>query len=225
MANAHVMDRLNGIHQILMGAYRAGGSMSSSSKGAEREAFIDQFLSQVMTPQFRFGSGDATDVEGRRSGQLDVVIEYPLVPSLPIVGAMTPRLYLAEGIAAVIEVKSDISGQWNEVEGTIARLSPLRRKYGSGISFGPRATPHIPFFAVGYTGWRTIEPLVSRLAPGRVEGILVIDSLQFASTVEFFGATMSGTPASLWALVACLHHAAGMGGSTATGVPIEYLIQ
>jgi hypothetical protein len=97
MMNKYIVDRLTGIHQMLMGAHRAGKPMSSSSKGSEREAFVDLFLSQVLTPQFRFGSGDATDQEGRRSGQLDVVVEYPFVPSLPIVGSMKPRLYLVEG--------------------------------------------------------------------------------------------------------------------------------
>jgi len=224
MVNKYIVDRLTGIHQMLVGAHEAGKSMSSSSKGCEREAFVDRFLSQLLTPQFRFGSGDATDQEGRRSGQLDVVVEYPFVPSLPIVGAMKPRLYLAEGIAAVVEVKSDVSGQWGEVENTVSQLSPLKRQYGAGVSFGAYATPHIPFFAVGYTGWKTLDPLLSRLSPGRVEGILVIDSLLFASTDGFLGGKCGGHPAALWGFISCLHRAAGMGGSTALGVPIKYVV-
>ena len=47
------------------------------------------------------------------------------------------------GIAAVLEVKSDLSAQWGEVEGTASRLSPLRRKYGDGVSFGRQATPYV----------------------------------------------------------------------------------
>lgn len=224
MINPHIMERLAGIHQMLMGAHQAGNPMSASSKGTEREAFIDRFLSQVLTPQFRFGNGDATDQDGRRSGQLDVVVEYPFVPSLPIVGSHSPRLYLAEGIAAVIEVKSDVSAQWPEVDGTISRLSPLRRQYRSGLSFGPQANPHsIPLFVVGYTGWKTLDPLVSRLQPGAIEGILVINSLLFASTDEFFGVRTTGTPAALWAFIACIHLAAGMAGTTASRVPIQYV--
>jgi hypothetical protein len=199
--------------------------MSASSRGTERETFIDSFLPQVLTPQYRFGSDDATDQNNLRSGQLDVVVEYPFVPSLPIVGSHRPRLYLAEGIAAVIEVKSNIADQWSEVTGTMSRLSPLRRQYGGGVSFGPQATPHIPLFAVGYTGWRTLDPLISRLQPGLIEGTLVIDSLLFASTPTFLGASASGTPAALWAFISCLHQAAGMAGSTAAGVPIQYVIE
>ena len=71
--------------------------MSAASKGAERQAFIESFLTNVLPPTFRFGSGDATDAAGHRSGQLDVVVEYPFSPSLPSFGGPgVTRLYLAE---------------------------------------------------------------------------------------------------------------------------------
>src|SRR5438874_11970568 len=104
-----------GIQTMLNGVYQAGQSMSSASKGNEREAFIDGFLSQVLPTPFRFGTGDATDSSGKRSGQLDVVVEVPLMPSLPFPGSGNARLYLAEGIAAVIDVKSYVAGQWPDV--------------------------------------------------------------------------------------------------------------
>ena len=47
-----------------------------------------------------FGSGDATDVAGNRSGQLDVVLEYPFAPSIPAGGKT--KLFLAEGVASVV---------------------------------------------------------------------------------------------------------------------------
>ena len=62
---------------------------------------------------FFVGTGDATDAGGNRSGQLDVVVEYPFAPSLPL-GVGTTRLYLAEGVAAVVEVKSDAAGQTDD---------------------------------------------------------------------------------------------------------------
>jgi hypothetical protein len=105
MANP-VFQRLAGIQQILKGVHAASDPLSAASRGAERQAFIDSFLANVLPPVYRFGTGDATDKQGNRSGQLDVVVEYPFSPTLPGVGASTPtRLYLAEGIAAVIEVK------------------------------------------------------------------------------------------------------------------------
>jgi hypothetical protein len=56
--------------------------MSSATKGREREHFIHQFLEQVLPPVHRFGSGDIIDAVEQRSGQVDVVIEHPLLPRL-----------------------------------------------------------------------------------------------------------------------------------------------
>jgi hypothetical protein len=80
-ANQHIATRLAGIQSILMGAHRAGSTMSTAMRGVERAAFVDTFLREMLTPQFRFGEGDATDIAGNKSGQLDVVVEYPWVPS------------------------------------------------------------------------------------------------------------------------------------------------
>jgi hypothetical protein len=222
--NHHIIQRLSGIQSMLLGAYQANKSLSANTKGVERQTFIDSFLSQVLPNHFRFGTGDATDRYGAKSGQLDVVVEYPFVPSLPIVGSEKTRLYLAEGISAVIEVKSDVAGQWGEVQNTAKHLSVLKRQYGSGVSFGPQATSHIPFFVVGYTGWKNIETLKSKLQPGFVDGILVIDNLQFASTERFMGITADGTPAALWGLICAIHLASSMGGSLAADVPIQYVL-
>src|SRR5438128_133215 len=137
MPNAHVLQRLTGIQAILVGVHQASSSLSASSRGQERQNFIDSFLANVLPPMYRFGTGDATDAAGRRSGQLDVVVEYPIAPSLPAVGGgSTTRLYLAECVAAVVEVKSDISSQWSEAQRTAAQLAPLRRTYGAQMVMG-----------------------------------------------------------------------------------------
>ena len=101
VSNQHLQQRLAGIRQMLIGAHRAGASMSSASKGGERESFLDGFLAEMFPPPFRFGTGDATDSSGHRSGQLDVVVELPFLPSIPIPGSAN-RLYLAEGVGAVL---------------------------------------------------------------------------------------------------------------------------
>src|ERR1700674_4880270 len=105
--------------------------MSSATKGVERQTFIDSFLREVFPTPFRFGSGDATDASGAKSGQLDVVIEYPFSPSLPIVGSAITRLYLAESIAAVVEVKSNVEQQWTEAVATANALRPITRTFGA----------------------------------------------------------------------------------------------
>lgn len=222
-ANPSIATRLAGIRAMLMGAYRAGTIMSAASRGTERATFVDKFLCEVLTPQYRFGDGDATDVAGSRSGQLDVVVEYPWIPSLPVVGSNRPRLYLAEGIAAVIEVKSNIASQWEEVERTSKQLKKLERRYGSGMTSGFRPPKQIPLFAVGYTGWKTLSTVQERLGDGLVEGILVIESGIFVSVPVFQGVTAQGDW-SLWGLIACLHQATSVLSSTATDVPITYAL-
>jgi hypothetical protein len=89
-------------------------------------------------------------------------------------------LYLAEGIVAVVEVKSNVASQWDEVLATAGQLTTLSRAYGSGVSIGPRAGPKIPLYAVGYKGWTDFASLKNRLeANPEVSGILVIDSVGF----------------------------------------------
>ncbi|CAH6937166.1 conserved hypothetical protein [Vibrio chagasii] len=127
MNNKYITQRLNGIHQQLMGAYKASCEMSSATKGSEREVFIDLFLSNVLPTIYRFGSGDITDTNSQKSGQVDVVIENPYLPSLPIVGCKELRLYLVEGVACAIEVKSDIGNQWKEVRETLKKVKKLKR--------------------------------------------------------------------------------------------------
>jgi hypothetical protein len=224
MQNPHIAQRLVGIHAMLVGAHTAGAKMSSASKGVERATFVDKFLSEVLTPQFRFGEGDATDRAGNRSGQLDVVVEYPWIPSLPIVGQNRPRLYMAEGIAAVIEVKSDVASQWNEVRHTSYQLRSLVRQYGTGITMGPEPPPRVPLFAVGYTGWKTLASVEAHLAEGVVDGILVIDVGIFASADYFRRIRVPEGPFSLWCLISCLHQVTSIMSSTAADVPINYAI-
>lgn len=234
MANPHIKSRLEGIQSMLMGAHQAGGHLSSASKGHEREAFINGFLSEVLPAQFRFGSGDATDQSGARSGQLDIVVEYPFVPSLPIVAGRSPRLYLAEGIVAVIEVKSDIAGQWEQVTKTAEQLAKLTRKYNyeEGVSIGPRAGEKIPLYAVGYEGWQRFEEIKSRVDPAKgINGILVIKHGHFAGQYcyldhknqpQTFACESTSSAMALWGLISCLHHAASMVTSATKNVPRRY---
>ncbi len=118
--NRHIMSRLDAMLALLLEAHGGGGTMSAASKGTERELFVNSFLSQVFPPHFRFGSGDITDSDENKSGQVDVVIEFPNLYSFPI-WQSAPRLYLAEGVAVAIEIKSDLSNQWSEVESTAAK--------------------------------------------------------------------------------------------------------
>ena len=163
MLNAHLLNRLKGIRSSLMALHGAGAAVSAASRGREREDFLEIFLHQLFPPTFRFGSGDVTDAHGALSGQVDLVLEYPFLPSFPLVGP-GPRLYLVEGVAAAIEVKSDLTRQWSEVEKTAQALGSLRPQRDGVHGIGG-APDYVPLFVVGYRGWKALSTLKKRVYP------------------------------------------------------------
>lgn len=198
--NEHLVTRLDGVMKQLMAAHSAGRPLSSASKGREREIIVNDFLSQVFPSPFRFGSGDAIDSHGRKSGQLDVVIEYPFSLSIPLVGSDATRLYLAESVAAVVEVKSDLASQWDEAVATAKALRPISRKFGATMHMGP-SFEHIPLFVVGYQGWKKPATLAAKIAETpEVGGILVIEEGLFHASESFGGISAHGALA-LWGLI------------------------
>jgi hypothetical protein len=223
--NEVILQRLAGIRQSLMGAHQSGAQMSAASRGGEREAFIGSFLANVLPPVFRFGTGDATDAAGHRSGQLDVGVEFPFSPSLPSAGGST-RLYLAESVAAVIEVKSNIAAQWKEAVHTAEQLAPLRRTFGGTMFMGNtyRPTNRIPLFVAGYTGWKTIETVEKNLAQSpQITGALVIDAGLFACSAGYGGMRVTGSPWSLWGLIVALHEITNQLQAASTD-PVRYAV-
>ena len=104
-------------------AHHAGGrSLPNAAKGDEREYFLNKYLRDVLPPVYRFGQGAITDMHGNQSGQLEVVMELPIGPSFPMPGGSPHRLYLAESVAAVIEVKSNLSKQWDQAISTVESI-------------------------------------------------------------------------------------------------------
>jgi len=189
------------LQQALMALFDAGTIMSTASRGTERELFVSSFLAQVFPPTVRFGSGDITDVRHRVSGQVDVIVEAPALFSFPaIVGG--PRLYLAEGVAAAIEVKSNISAQWAEVVKkvkSVRELSVLERKYSReeklallqklypGRAVTPIDSPvdavkekkgGVPFICIGFEGWSDLDTV--RAHASEVDAVFVLRHCLYA---------------------------------------------
>lgn len=166
--------RLDGIRRTLMCHHGAGSPLPNAAKGAERETVVRDFLSKVFPAPFRFGRGAVIDGAGSVSGQLDIVVEFPFFPSFPTPGG-EERLYLAESVAFAIEVKSDLSAQWGQVEQAAERFRRLRRSWSSQMTFshgvetlsaavgGGAITSPIPFVALGFVGYDTVESLDRRL--------------------------------------------------------------
>ena len=190
--------------------------MPSASKGRERETFIREFLSKVFPPHYRFGTGAVTDSAGERSGEVDIAIELPFFPSFPVPSGDV-RLYLAEGIGAIIEVKSNVASQWSEVESTTRQAKKLIRNFGGTFSRGKPPPPQIPVFAAGYAGYKSIDAIIQRLdktdPPARPDGVLVLEPGLFAGQIT---ATSS---LALYAFVVCVNTVC----TSVISVAVDYL--
>ena len=228
--------RLDGIRAILMAHHSAGSLMPSAAKGTERETLVREFLGRVFPAPIRFGRGAIVDSAGTRSGELDVVAEFPFFPSFPTPGA-AERLYLAESVSFVIEVKSDLARQWDQVEQSVKQVHPLRRQWSSHLGFagghlsiGDASESRIRFVSVGFAGDRTLEDLEKRLLDTpedrRPDAALVIESGAYCGLLTgtrgfgaagLFGLCADASHFAVNVLVAYPNFSAYLGGSQGAG--------
>jgi hypothetical protein len=185
--------RVMGLQRILMAHHQAGAMLANASKGMERETLIREFLEKVFPLPYRFGSGTMVDSTNASSGQLDIVVEFPFWPSFPNPGG-SQRLYLADSVAFVVEAKSDLSSQWDQVEQSVAKARPLRRFWrghvtlsGPAFAIEDESQSRVPFVAVGFCGHSTIESLEKRMnetpEERRPDAALVIESGAYKNSI------------------------------------------
>jgi len=92
---------------VLLAEYeRTKEQEASANIGYNRELFCNKFLSRVLPPRLTVRHGEIWDSQGNKTGQLDVVILRDDTPSLTFGEA---DAFLAEGVFAVIEVKSNLT--------------------------------------------------------------------------------------------------------------------
>jgi hypothetical protein len=218
MPHPALLKRLAGYRAHLIAAYKLGAGMSSASKGHERRAFVHDFLEATFPPPNRFGTGDCIDKAGNQSGELDVVVEYPFLPSLTLQGHS--RLYLAEGVAAVIEVKSNIAGEWKEACDTGTKLKALQRNFVIGMSMGP-VPPDIPYFVVGYNGWKNMDTVASHCNNSPADGVLVIDAGLYYANSAWLPQVQAIGDISLFRFISTLAEVMS-GLKVASGNPVDY---
>ena len=167
MTNKLLLQRLEGVRQALVALFESSTKLSTHTDviGDEREIFVSQFLGQILPPQYRIGSGVITDAQGKISTQLDIVIELPFTPSFSFI-ASTPRVYLADTIGAVIEIKSNLKGyltgakQGNAEKKLITgsgNYEPLKRLERDVMVVDSKTrqlmkSKTIPAYVVGYKG-------------------------------------------------------------------------
>ena len=219
MPSQEFSTRLTGVWKSLVALHAGGAALSSASSGREREQFVNEFLQKVLPPPYRIGSGDVIDSFGQKTGQQDVVIELSFLPTLPAI-AGKERLYLAEGVAALLEVKSNLAKDWEDLKRKASAIQNLRRLFRvPGLTpYGP-PSERIPYFAVGYTGWKSIDTIYEKCQEGVVDAILIIDQGLFCTRTDFFSESYSPDgncnirgffakeEKALWGLVCCIHYA------------------
>lgn len=165
----------------LLSAYADSATYPAPVAGREREIFLHGLLSRILPPHFRVGSGVITDCEQSMTGQMDLVIELPLSLSFPVVGEN--RLFFADTVGAAIEVKSDLSSQWQDAEKKQHEVNALiskRRKDNDEIVLASDFM--IPYFIVAYRGPKSIKTIEKKFKPRSVypaAGIYVIESNLF----------------------------------------------
>lgn len=201
--NQHLFLRLKAIQQALLANAAGNSGLPTAMLGSEREVFIREFLQLVFPAHRRFSTGAITDASGNLTGQVDIAVEYGHFPSFPMPGG-NERLLLAESVALVIEVKSDIASQWDQVESTTQKVKALRRELRSVLTLGRRPSTEIPVIAVGYRGYKNLAALKNRLErtreDSRPDAALVIESGAFVSKEM-----QASGPLSLYALCATIN--------------------
>lgn len=138
----------------------------STDLGFSREHFVKEILSSFLPKSVIVGSGEIVDGQGRRSGQQDVIIYRA---DFPVITSLTPvSTYLAEGVIATIEVKSDLStgdpnlySAFKSVQKVLSLEKAAEIISGTGAELQKlQELNSIKTYIVGYAGWKTTESLL-----------------------------------------------------------------
>lgn len=108
---------------------------ASDNLGANRECFHNNFLSKVLPKRLIVEKGEIWDAHGNKTGQLDTIIIRDDSPKLTFEGERDT--FLAEGVFAVIEVKSNLAREkLREAGNTLKKVRDLQQEYPGMMSGG-----------------------------------------------------------------------------------------
>lgn len=137
----------------------------STDLGYAREHFVKEVLLGFLPKSVIVGSGEIIDGDGKRSGQQDVIIyrsDFPVITSLTPINA-----YLAEGVIATIEVKSDLStgepslySAFSNVQKVLSLVKAAEIISGTDDEVQKlQELSSIKTYVIGYSGWKSINSL------------------------------------------------------------------
>lgn len=198
-ANPHLLKRLQSIQETLGAQHANVESLPDARQGWQSKLFLAEFLNKVFPGPDRFSTGSVMDSDGNLATEVDIAVIHPNAPSFPMSGPSQDRLLMAEGVAMIIEVCSDLSTHLAAIGSTVRRIRRLKRRTDQLITPGRRFPEQIPVVAVGYDGFQDFDRLRRRVgaisADYRPNGALIIEPGLF----EGFGVRARGAVA-LYAL-------------------------
>jgi hypothetical protein len=110
-------------------------------RGNEREANLKLFLEAYLPKRFAIEKGEIVDSKGNVSRQCDLII-YDAINSPVLLSGKDYRVFPAESVYAVVEVKSVLDGnQFQKASENICSVKRLHRENGkiAGIVFAYKA--------------------------------------------------------------------------------------
>jgi len=147
---------------VLLAQYnRSKGQEASANLGYNRELFCSEFLSHVLPPRLSNCRGEIWDSQGNQTGQLDLIIIRDDAPILTFGGADT---ILAEGVFAVIEVKSNLTREkLIEAINTLRKVRDLELRSNTCIHSGPMLNrPLRCIFSYESATWNTLTSEINK---------------------------------------------------------------
>jgi len=115
--------------------------------GIAREGFINNFLKDNLAEYINYNDGEIFDSEGKRSGQIDIVLHPISSPKLNI--HKTTNLFPIETVLAVIEVKSFLDkNQINKILEScreVKSLKNINKQYKNSLW-------NLPYIIFAYDG-------------------------------------------------------------------------
>jgi hypothetical protein len=151
----------------LVAAYTKSEGAPSACKGSLRESGIRRAIEHSLPAIVRLVEGEIIDPFGRQTGQLDGIVVHATGPALAT-SVADSRVVLADGAVAVIESKSSLKNQWDEVLGMWGGLRKIRKSDQKAVrGMGPKpmvlsGADAVPLLAIGRQGWQKPETLCDK---------------------------------------------------------------
>jgi hypothetical protein len=169
MTHPRMQAFFKGALQELLGAYKKSEEAPNACKGSLREVGIRRAIRHSLPGLVHLYSGEIIDPRNGQSGQLDGILVRTTGVALAT-GPDEDRVVPIEGVAAVLESKSNMKSQWKEVIRTWEKLRKLRRDRhlvdrtsdGATLAGPPVTRDSLPFIVFARAGWATGEKLAQK---------------------------------------------------------------